>query len=1421
MLGRPRLNPGAARVWKQVSLHVVGAWPHTVFMSLIRRGMHSFFRKPSIVAIASILATVIMLWLLKSIPLFTPVKADTTVVSDTFTRSVSSGWGSANTGGTYTITGTASDFNVSGSEGTINAPLSTSRWAVLTDISHTNEDITVKLKTDKTASGTSQELFVIGRYLSSTNMYRAKIRLTPSSGVTVQGSKVVSGTETLLATQQTVSGLTYTPGVFINVRMRLTGTSPTTFEIKAWADGAGEPGSWTYSTTDSESVLQAAGAVGVRVNIPGSTSNAPILFSFDDFSVSTSDVIPTPTPTPTPPPQSGLALLSDTFTRSASNGWGTSTSGAVYDITSGSASNFNVDGAKGSMLSSTASVSRAINVRDVSQQDVDLQFSLASDKVPIGAAAEAFWLARRIDAGTMYRGKIRLTTTGSITIQATKVVDGVETSLGTQTSTGYSLTSNTDYMTRMQVTGTNPTTINMKLWLATDSEPADWQYTVTDSQTELQQVGGIGFRTNVPSGVTNAPLTISFDNINATTMDGQINTISAPAQTGEVVVDDTYTRTTSNSWGSADTGGSYTIYSGSPSHFATNGSIGTIDSSVTTVLPNTVQHDIDGLYKTKIDKIPIGGTVEIIFLARSVSPSLMYRNKLRINASAGASLVTARVVDGTETNLSSSASTGITYTPNTYLWVRTQVVGSNPTTIYMKAWTDGSSEPSTWQYITYDYNESALQDAGAVGFRTNVPAGVSNGPILFSFDSLHVTTTDQELYDPNSAPGVSPTPTIPSAISATINWGSGVTSQLNVGATHTQESIISSGDATAISNAKTLLSQGVSYQNQHIIGWGAGNLWDDPSKPVDQWNWSSLDNRIKLMRQTGATPIITLCCAATWMVDPSWYPGKYNGSNTDWGQLEKAPLDIYEDDFAYMVQQVVQRYNGVTLDNESQPFPKVERFQVWNEMKGFWSSSLNHWDYDKYNRIYGLVYDTIKADRPEAQIGGPYVRLSRYLYPSGVKNSTLKGDDYGTVDKRDLDVISQWLSWLDANRDGGGNIKAQFVTIDGSITTKDVLDGSFPSNMWAATAFYSDATSWIKQQTQSIVHQSLPVWWAEDYVGKVNGDPVLTTPAQKQPSLLATMLLQHLRSGAAMSLRWGPEEQLSSANVAQGNMQNLYSSTASSGGGVAYDNYYVYKAINDYFSSGKSYYNVSVSPATNAVDLVSSATKTMAINKSSQPINVTLSSGSAERNFVLGAYQVATVSVPTPLPTPTPTPTPVPTPTTAIFPGIDTHPSALKGGSGSSRSQASQVVSPSPSPDPTGDGASQSEDDQSNNPSVAKTHTLSLTLHGQEGQPMNDAELTLHSNPKYASTDWQGRATFYNVDKGTHQLLVDYQGKHYEKEVVVGDEDVAITLDFDQTGLGFSWWYAGIGAIVVFVLAGLFYIFRRKNAPRGSVPLGA
>ncbi len=209
------------------------------------------------------------------------------VAADAFNRSLTGSWGSADTGGAWTVGNTAANYAVAGGAGTMKTAAGSTPTAFLNGVSSRDVDVTASVSYDKLATGGTTYTSLVGRH-SGTNTagsdYRVKVGVT-STGTTLYLTKMVSGTETTLATQA-VSGLVYANGDVWNVRFQAEGNGSTTLRARVWKSGTTEPSTWRITATDTTAALQSAGGVGV-VNYAGSgVTNGPITLSVLDLGVS-------------------------------------------------------------------------------------------------------------------------------------------------------------------------------------------------------------------------------------------------------------------------------------------------------------------------------------------------------------------------------------------------------------------------------------------------------------------------------------------------------------------------------------------------------------------------------------------------------------------------------------------------------------------------------------------------------------------------------------------------------------------------------------------------------------------------------------------------------------------------------------------------------------------------------------------------------------------------------------------------------------------------------------------------------------------------------------------------------------------------------------------------------------------------------
>ena len=134
--------------------------------------------------------------------------------SDLFSRTVVNSWGSATTGGAWTLSpaGNAADFDVTGSAGTMTMLAGANRGAVLASVSAQDVDLSFRVTTERTAVGGNQFIYGIARRINATTEYRAKLRFATNGAVYVQATAVVNNVETAIGSEVLVSGLTRSAG---------------------------------------------------------------------------------------------------------------------------------------------------------------------------------------------------------------------------------------------------------------------------------------------------------------------------------------------------------------------------------------------------------------------------------------------------------------------------------------------------------------------------------------------------------------------------------------------------------------------------------------------------------------------------------------------------------------------------------------------------------------------------------------------------------------------------------------------------------------------------------------------------------------------------------------------------------------------------------------------------------------------------------------------------------------------------------------------------------------------------------------------------------------------------------------------------------------------------------------------------------
>ncbi|MCX4780052.1 hypothetical protein [Streptomyces sp. NBC_01264] len=207
------------------------------------------------------------------------------LAADTFTRSVGAGsWGTASDGHVWTATGgPTSDRSVAATYGviTLSATPTTNRQMTVAE-SCQDCDVRAAVAFSATATGASLAASLLARWTSSADYYRLRVEGTTAGGITLS---VMLGT-TVVGSSAT--GVTYTPGSIVQVRMRVIGDRVLG---RVWPTAGDEPGTWHVDQTVTSSPI-AEGLVGLAGSgLTGNTNVSPEI-RFHDWTVLSPQRIP-------------------------------------------------------------------------------------------------------------------------------------------------------------------------------------------------------------------------------------------------------------------------------------------------------------------------------------------------------------------------------------------------------------------------------------------------------------------------------------------------------------------------------------------------------------------------------------------------------------------------------------------------------------------------------------------------------------------------------------------------------------------------------------------------------------------------------------------------------------------------------------------------------------------------------------------------------------------------------------------------------------------------------------------------------------------------------------------------------------------------------------------------------------------------
>jgi len=212
----------------------------------------------------------------------------TNYATDTFTRTLGTNqWGTADTGGAWTVNGTA-EFSVDGSEGICSTAASTNRAARLDSMTAVadQEGVLRVLVDDFTEAGNIAYCRIETRYQNAGNdYYRFQIQFGSTGSIGLSLRRNLGGTPTTLDTITGIlTGITTSDHVRIRWQLENSG-SDVICRYRLWKDGDAEPGTWSREYTDTAPGGNAQNAGILQLTLQNVDSSSSKNFKVDDINL--------------------------------------------------------------------------------------------------------------------------------------------------------------------------------------------------------------------------------------------------------------------------------------------------------------------------------------------------------------------------------------------------------------------------------------------------------------------------------------------------------------------------------------------------------------------------------------------------------------------------------------------------------------------------------------------------------------------------------------------------------------------------------------------------------------------------------------------------------------------------------------------------------------------------------------------------------------------------------------------------------------------------------------------------------------------------------------------------------------------------------------------------------------------------------
>lgn len=194
---------------------------------------------------------------------------------DTFTRTVSSGWGTPDVGPPWTVIGTASDYSVDG-EGIHTASAAGQTLISQLPISLADVDLLVTIRNTVLPTGGSFQYHARVRYIDDQNFIDVRVDASTTNNVTVGLRQRINNVDTVTAFSAPLITAVSTTRLRLRVRSR-----GSFHAAKVWPAVFSEPDDWTVQMVTSHLV---PGKIQLRtIMTAGVTNTMPVVIRWDDL----------------------------------------------------------------------------------------------------------------------------------------------------------------------------------------------------------------------------------------------------------------------------------------------------------------------------------------------------------------------------------------------------------------------------------------------------------------------------------------------------------------------------------------------------------------------------------------------------------------------------------------------------------------------------------------------------------------------------------------------------------------------------------------------------------------------------------------------------------------------------------------------------------------------------------------------------------------------------------------------------------------------------------------------------------------------------------------------------------------------------------------------------------------------------------